>query len=105
MCAYHKIELRLPFADTSVISFASSLPIGLSIESADGFLRKRILRQLAESLGIPAFISERPKKAIQYATGVDKALRNLAKCKGLTSREYIEEVFEKVHVHSGRGLS
>jgi len=103
--AYHKVELRLPFVDTSVVRFALSLPVDLKIESADDCLRKRILRQLAEGLGIPAFIAKRPKKAIQFATGVDKALRDLAKSKGLTLREYVEEVFKRVHVQSGRDPS
>ena len=56
-------------------------------------LRKRVLRQVARNLGIPDFIAEKPKKAIQFATGVDSALRDLAKSKGLTPREHIEELF------------
>jgi len=60
-------------------------------------LRKRILRQLAKSLGVPAFIADRPKKAIQYDTGVDKALRDLARTKGLTLQEYIRQVFSAVY--------
>jgi hypothetical protein len=39
----------------------------------------------------------RKKKAIQYATGVDKALRKLAKEEGLTLQKYIEKVFQKVY--------
>jgi asparagine synthase (glutamine-hydrolysing) len=97
LCAYHKIELRLPFADTSVVRYALNLPVALKIQSADDLLRKRILRQLARSLGIPAFIAERPKKAIQYETGVDKALRDLARTKGLTLHEYIKKVFSTVY--------
>jgi asparagine synthase (glutamine-hydrolysing) len=69
----------------------------MKIQSADDMLRKILLRQLAKSLGIPAFIANRPKKAIQYETGVDKALRNLARAKGLTLPEYIEQVFNTVY--------
>ncbi len=97
LCAYHKIELRLPFADTSVVRFALDLPVTMKIQSADDLLRKRILRQLAKSLDIPAFIADRPKKAIQYETGVDKALRDLARTKGLTLHEYIRQVFNTVY--------
>jgi asparagine synthase (glutamine-hydrolysing) len=97
LCAYHKIEMCLPFADTSVVQYALSLPVNMKIQSADDMLRKIILRQLAKSLGIPAFIANRPKKAIQYETGVDKALRNLARAKGLTLPEYIEQVFNTVY--------
>jgi len=97
LCTYHKIELRLPFVDTSVVRFALSLPVSLKIQSADDCLRKRILRQLAKALGVPAFVAERPKKAIQYSTGVDKALRDLAKTKGSTLHEYVSKVFNMVY--------
>ncbi len=97
LCAYHKIELRLPFADTRVVRYALSLPITMKIQSANDPLRKRILRHLAKSLGVPAFIADRPKKAIQYETGVDKALRDLARTKGLTLHEYIKQVFSTVY--------
>jgi asparagine synthase (glutamine-hydrolysing) len=97
LCAYHKIELRLPFVDTSVVRFALSLPVNLKIQSADDCLRKRILRQLAKALGVPAFVAERPKKAIQYSTGVEKALRDLARAKGSTLHEHISKVFNMVY--------
>ena len=97
LCAYHKVDLCLPFADTSFVRYALSLPVTLKIQSADDLLRKSILRQLAKSLGVPAFIADRPKKAIQYETGVDKALRNLARAKGLTLHEYIQQVFNTVY--------
>jgi len=98
LCAYHDIELRLPFIDTKLVRYALSLPVNLKIESATDPLRKRILRQLARNLGIPASIAVRPKKAIQFETGVDKALRDLARSKGLTPREYVVEVYKTVHL-------
>ena len=103
LCTYHKIELRLPFVDTSVVRFALDLPIHLKIQSADDLLRKRILRQLAKAMGIPAFIAEKPKKAIQYDTGVDKALRHLARTKDLTLHDYIRQVFNTVYPTSEGG--
>lgn len=105
LCAYNGVELRLPFIDAKSVRFALSLPVGLKIESADDPLRKRILRELAKDLGIPAFMAERPKKAIQFETGVDKALRDLAKGKGLTPREYIEEVYMTACPRSESDLS
>jgi len=96
VCAFHKVELRLPFADREVVDFSLSLPVDLKIDSATG-LRKVVLRTVAEMLGMPPFIVNRPKKAIQYATGVDGALRRLARGKGLTLREYIEKVFNEVY--------
>jgi hypothetical protein len=54
-----------------------------------------VLRQTAERLGVPKLISEKPKKAIQYTTGVNHGLRTLAKTEGLTLRKYIEDIFLK----------
>jgi asparagine synthase (glutamine-hydrolysing) len=97
VCAFHKVELRLPFVDSKVIRYALSLPINLKIESAEDPLRKRVLRKVAQNLELPSFIVNRRKKAVQYTTGVDKALRKLAKEEGLTSQRYIEKVFQKVY--------
>jgi asparagine synthase (glutamine-hydrolysing) len=96
VCAYHQVKLRLPFADTRVVRFALGLPINLKIESANDDLRKKVLRQVAKMCGLPSSITNKPKKAIQFATGVDKALRRLAKKEGLTPRAYVEEVFRQV---------
>jgi len=97
ICAFHKVELRLPFVDRKVIEYALSLPINLKIESAEDPLRKRVLRKVAQNLRLPSSIVNRRKKAIQYATGVDKALRRLAKEEGLTLKEYIEKIWQKVY--------
>lgn len=97
VCAYHKVELRLPFVDTEVVRFALSLPVNLKILSAEDNVRKRVLRQVAKSLGIQASIADKPKKAIQFATGVDKALEKLARKEGLTQRSYIDQVFKEVY--------
>jgi asparagine synthase (glutamine-hydrolysing) len=95
--AFHKVELRLPFIDSHVLQYALSLPINLKIESAEDILRKRVLRKVAQNLKLPSSIVNRRKKAIQYATGVDKALRKLAKEEGLTLQKYIEKTFQKVY--------
>ncbi len=97
VCAYHKVDLRLPFVDAEVVRFALSLPVNLKIESADDKLRKRVLRQAAQNLGIPASIADKPKKAVQFATGVDKAIDKLAKKEGLTQRSYVDKVFKKIY--------
>ena len=97
VCAYHKVDLRLPYADIDVVRYALSLPTGLKIDTASDALRKRVQRQVALNLAIPSLVAERPKKAIQFATGVDKVLRSLAKSKGLTAHEYLEETFRKVY--------
>jgi asparagine synthase (glutamine-hydrolysing) len=97
VCAFHKVELRLPFADREVVRFALSLPLKLKIASPEDVLRKKVLRHLALAVGIPAFIANRTKKAIQFATGIDKTLRKLAKDKGLTFTGYINQAFKEAY--------
>jgi len=97
VCAFHKVELRLPFTDPRVVNFALSLPLNLKIESPQDALRKRVLRQVAKNLGMPTFIVDKTKKAIQYATGVQKALTKLSKKEGLNLNEYIKRNFQKVY--------
>ncbi|MFQ6086970.1 MAG: asparagine synthetase B family protein [Candidatus Bathyarchaeia archaeon] len=97
VCAFHKVELHLPFIDREVVNFALSLPLKLKIESIEDSLRKRVLRKVAESLKIPDFIANRTKKAVQYATGVNKALKKLAKSEDLTVSDYLNQLFYKTY--------
>lgn len=97
VCAFHKVELRLPFADWKVIQVALSLSADLKIASPKDALRKRVLRLTAKKLGIPEFITEKTKKAIQYTTGVNQAIRKLAKKEDLTMRKYVEKIFLKTY--------
>jgi len=100
VCAFHKVELRLPFADREVVRFALSLPLELKIVSAKDVLRKHVLRLVAHNIGVPVFIADRTKKAVQFATGVDKALRKLARDKGLTLTGYINQAFKEAYPSS-----
>jgi len=97
VCSFHRVELRLPFVDRDVVRFSLGLPLNLKIESVEDRLRKRVLRRAAQNLGIPPFVANKTKKAVQYTTGVNKALQRLAKRKGLTLRGYVEKVFRRVY--------
>jgi asparagine synthase (glutamine-hydrolysing) len=96
ICNFHNVELRLPFATYQIAKFATQLPLELKIETKDNGLRKLVLRQVAENLGLPQSIAEKPKKAIQYATGVNKTLKKLATIKGISMKEYVQEIFQTV---------
>jgi len=98
VCSYHGVALRLPFIDRDVVDFALRLPLRLKISSVEDSLRKRVIRRVARNLEIPSFMSDKPKKAVQYTTGVTKALQRLAKAENLTLREYIKQVFSKVYL-------
>ena len=97
VCSFHGVELRLPFIDGDVVDFALRLPLRLKINSVEDRLRKRVLRRAARNLDVPGFMADKPKKAVQYTTGVTKALQRLAKTEGLTLREYVKKVFSRVY--------
>jgi asparagine synthase (glutamine-hydrolysing) len=97
VCSYHSVELRLPFINKYVIDFAFRLPLRLKIRSVDDGLRKRILRRVAHNIDIPGFMADKPKKAVQYTTGVTKTLHSLAKDEGLTLRQYVEKAFSNAY--------
>ena len=87
------VELRVPYLDRGVVEVALGTPGDYKIK--DG-RRKHILRLLARRKGVPEFIVNRDKKAIQYATGVEKALRKTAREYGKTLAGFLREVYEEV---------
>jgi asparagine synthase (glutamine-hydrolysing) len=93
LCNFHDVELRLPFASYELVEFALALPIELEIERKSHSLRKLVLRKMAENLGLPASIAEKPKKAVQYSTGINDALKKIAKRHRLTTKEYVNRLF------------
>ncbi len=96
ICAFHDVELRLPFATYQIAKFATELPVELKIEMKNNGLRKLVLRRVAENLGLPQFIVKKPKRAIQYATGINKTLKKLATMKGISMKKYMQETFQTV---------
>jgi asparagine synthase (glutamine-hydrolysing) len=94
ICSFHGIDLRLPFATYAIAKFAVDLPIELKMERSPTTLRKLVLRQLAKNVRLPTLATEKPKKAIQYTTGITKALKKLAKRNNLTLNEYFDRAFQ-----------
>jgi asparagine synthase (glutamine-hydrolysing) len=95
ICNFHNVELRIPFVTHRIVNFAINLPVELKIKLPDDGLRKLVLRRTAENLGLPRFIVERPKKAIQYATGINKVLGKLARKNKLSMIEYTQRIFRE----------
>ncbi|XES76966.1 MAG: asparagine synthase-related protein [Candidatus Bathyarchaeia archaeon] len=93
ICRAHEVELRLPFASMQVAAFAMRLPTELKFEHKADTLRKLVLRKTAENRGLPKSIVEKPKKAVQYSTGISNALKRLAKKQNQTLAEYINKLF------------
>jgi asparagine synthase (glutamine-hydrolysing) len=95
ICTFNNLELRLPFASYPIAEFTFNLPLRLKIESPNDSLRKAVLRKAAEKFGLPPQIVKKPKKAVQYATGVAKAVRRLAKRDGLTTKQFLQKIFSE----------
>jgi asparagine synthase (glutamine-hydrolysing) len=93
ICGFHNVELRLPFASYQLVEFAVALPVELKIERKADSLRKLVLRKVAENMGLPSSVAEKPKKAVQYATGINGALKKLARKQKATVTEYINKLF------------
>jgi asparagine synthase (glutamine-hydrolysing) len=93
ICTYHNVELRLPFASYELAQFAMSLPTNLKFEKKQDSLRKLVLRKAAENMGLSPQITQKPKKAVQYSTGINSALKKLAKKHNLTIAEYTNRLF------------
>ena len=92
---FQDVELRLPFGSFAVAEFALSLPIECKIEQKPDTLRKLVLRKMAQNAGIPASIADKPKKAVQYSTGINDAIKRIAKSHEKTVNEYINELFQQ----------
>lgn len=97
ICNFHKVELRLPFATYRIAKFALGLPIRLKIEPKRDTKRKLVLRKAAENLGLSQLVIGKPKKAIQYATGVNNILKKIAKKNGLSIKEYLSNMFQSTN--------
>ncbi len=87
-------RLILAFTHPDIIEYGLGIPVQHKLTGAEDGLRKRILRKLAKRKGIPDKFSDRPKKAAQYSTGVNNALRKIAKRKGMNVRELILSRFK-----------
>ena len=97
ICNFHDVELLLPFASFKIAEFALDLPLELKIEKQAGSLRKLVLRNVAAKMGLPGSIAEKPKRAVQYSTGINAALKKIAKKQKTTTKKYIERLFLRQH--------
>ena len=91
---FHGVELRLPFGTYDLAEYALSLPLDCKIEPKADTPRKLVLRKMAQNIGMPVSITEKPKKAVQYSTGVNDAVKRIAKKQGKPVNEYVNELFQ-----------
>jgi asparagine synthase (glutamine-hydrolysing) len=65
-------ELRYPFLDFDFIKFVTSIKPELNLSRSGE--KKIVLKTISIELGLPPEIAERPKKAMQYGSGIHKVL-------------------------------
>jgi asparagine synthase (glutamine-hydrolysing) len=85
------LELGSPFAYLPLVEYALKLPVSLRVNLAHGkVIRKFVLRRLAARLNLPESVVDRPKKAVQYSSGVQKVLLKEAKRRGTSLGRMLE---------------
>lgn len=80
---YNRIELRLPFLDRELVSYALQIPSEFKIKDEFG---KYILHDAMYQNGLSSAYAWRPKKAAQYGSRFDKAIEKLTRREGLQEK-------------------
>jgi len=78
----HSIELRAPYLDRDVINTAMRISPKLKIHGPEDHLRKRLHRQAAFELGVPAYLAFRKKDPAQSGSGIHGIIRRISALKG-----------------------
>ncbi len=100
-CLDQGVRLLLPYTQPRLIEYGLSIPIEQKLPETRDQPRKKILRELAKTQGIPEKLADRPKKAAQYSSGVNKTLVKIAKQRGLSLRELTEKRYRELWFSRG----
>jgi len=77
-------DLHTPFISGEIIDFALSIPMR---EKINENRNKIIVRKLGSILGLPSFVINGEKKAMQYGSGTMKILREIARKRNIKVHE------------------
>ena len=89
-------EIISPYIDDKLIVLAMSLSTD---EKIDSTTNKKILREIADDLGVPKEASARKKKGAQYGSSFDKAITKLAKKNGFKlKKRYLDSLIAKKRI-------
>jgi asparagine synthase (glutamine-hydrolysing) len=81
----NSVELKLPYLDYELVKYVLSVPPQYKIAKINStYIRKFILRKVAEKIGLPENLVNRPKIAMQFGSLSQKLLEKLAKKNGFT---------------------
>ena len=78
MARHYGKNLVAPLLEPDIAKFAGRIPFKHKLDGEN----KRVLRAAASFLGVPASMTEKPKKAMQYGSGVSKVLKQHIKKSG-----------------------
>lgn len=73
------VDILQPLLSPVFCDAASGVPVFEKITGPDDMLRKHVIRRLAKDVGVPPESYEKQKKALQYGSGIHKALLRLKK--------------------------
>ncbi len=80
----HKTLFRMPFLDRRIVEYAMRIPASFKVYNtgSNTFVRKWILRRVAEKLHLPKKVIKRKKVAMQFGSGTAAALDTIARMNG-----------------------
>lgn len=87
----NNLELRVPFLDKELVSYALKIPSEYKIKKG---VEKWILRQIALDYGLNKELANRKKRAAQYGSKFDKAISKLSKKNGFKYKsDYLRSIY------------
>jgi diphthine-ammonia ligase len=92
----NNIELRLPFLDKKLVDYSVKIPSKYKINND---VDKLIIREIAKELNVPEYIAFRKKKAAQYGSRFDSAIKKLSG--KLSKADYLSQFLNKPNLKLG----
>ena len=83
----NNMEIRLPFLDTKLVEYSLTIPEHLKLDKIEN---KKILRTIAQNIGIPEKLAKKKKVAAQYGSKMDRAIQRISEKEGLTKSQYLK---------------
>ena len=74
MAAHFGITLLNPYLEQNFVDFSLTIPVDLKLKNG---VEKYFMREWGRSRGLPQEIVQRPKKAFQYSTGLQKKVSRM----------------------------
>ncbi|MGQ4914309.1 MAG: asparagine synthetase B family protein [Candidatus Asgardarchaeia archaeon] len=88
-------EVRVPYLDLQLAKIAMRVHPYLKVTP---YMKKVILRAVADEIGVPKEFAWRPKKAAQYGVGIDRILKKIIKREGYEHMlDYFYSIFCKYY--------